>query len=61
MIHACSGGSAAWSAFHNDTSGRAGEIVMACNLRFGMKKPHREDDRKIWYCGGNADWLPIEA
>lgn len=45
----------------NGTSGRSGEIVMwPCDFRIGEKQPPRENDKKIYYCGGIGDYLPYE-
>jgi alpha-L-fucosidase len=47
---------------NNGTSGRSGEIIMwPCDFRIGERKPPREDDNKIWYCGGIGDYLPYET
>ncbi len=46
----------------NGASGRSGEIIMwPCDFRIGERKTPREDDNKIWYCGGIGDWLPYET
>ena len=45
----------------NGTYDRPGEIVMwPCDLRIGEKQFPKEDDKKIWYCGGIGDYLPYE-